>query len=55
MVLDASTAFVLALTVGIVILLAWAEMHSRRQQPSGGPTEQPTPPPTQAQARARRR
>jgi hypothetical protein len=55
MIFDASTAFVLSLMVAIVILLGWAEMRSRREQPSTGPADQSTPPATQAQAKARRR
>jgi hypothetical protein len=31
---DASTIFVLALTIGIVVLLTWAELNSRRHQKS---------------------
>jgi hypothetical protein len=55
MVFDASTVFVLALVVGIVALLGWAEIQSRRQQASGGPGDPPVGAPPPGSPKLRRR
>jgi hypothetical protein len=54
---DASTIFVLVITVGLVVLLAWAEIHSRRHHkpPESAETPKETAPPEPAQSAKRRR